>query len=258
MFETVKRVTVALLALGLGACVTRGEIEELKSNQEKILAKLETMGRAAPERPQPQRPQGPDPAKVYSMPIEGSAMKGPADAWITLVEVSEFQCPFCKRVVPTIKEIEKKYGNDIRFVFKNNPLPFHNRAQPASLAGMCANEQGKFWEMHDLMFENQNALEDTNLENYAKQAGVDMKKWQACYTAKKYADAISAEQAQASKFGARGTPAFFINGRFLSGAQPVESFVAIIDEELKKAKAANIPRKDYYNKAVMEQGVKSL
>lgn len=248
-------------ALAMTACVTRGEIEEIKKGQQEILTKLDAIAKAGPraaQPQQPQRPQGPDPQKVYAVPVGDSAADGPADAWVTVVGVSEFQCPFCARVKPTLKQIKDTYGKDVRIVFKHNPLSFHNRAMPAALASECAREQGKFWDMHDLMFDNQRELEDTHLEGYAKKAGLDMGRWKQCYTSGKYRERIEQEQRQVVALGARGTPAFFINGRFLSGAQPFDAFKAIIDEELKKAKDSGIAKKDYYAQAVEQKGQKAL
>jgi len=157
-----------------------------------------------------------------------------------------------------MKQIEDKYKDDVRIVFKHNALPFHNRAKPAAKAAECANEQGKFWEMHDEMFANQRQLEDAQLESYAKKIGVDMGRWSGCFKGDKYDAQIDGDQRQANALGARGTPAFFINGRYLSGAQPFAAFQRVIDEELKKAKASGIAKKDYYAKAVVEKGQKKM
>jgi protein-disulfide isomerase len=144
-------------------------------------------------------------------------------------------------------------------VYKHNPLSFHQHAMPAAKAAECAREQGKFWEMHDKMFENQRALANPQLEEYAGSiAGLDAAKWKACFESDKYEDRIKADQSTAVALGARGTPAFFINGRFLSGAQPFESFKVLIDQELKKAKESGIPKDQYYTKAVVEKGAKKL
>ncbi len=170
------------------------------------------------------------------IPVGASyAQGGPATAPITIVEFSEFQCPFCKRVMPTMKEIKKKYGKKVRVVFKHNPLPFHKDAPYASKSALAAGEQGKFWEMHDKLFENQKKLKKADIEGYAKALGLDMAKFNKDVASKKIADQIAADQKLAKKVGARGTPNFLINGKQLSGAQPLNRFTAVIDEQLKAA-----------------------
>jgi len=201
---------------------------------------------------QPAQPRRiPDPNAVYKVPVGDSASKGPADALVTIVEFSEFQCPFCSRVLPTTKQIIDTYGRDVRIVFKHNPLPFHKDAGPASQLALEAHRQGKFWEAHDLLFENQRALTREDLEKYAQQLGLNMAKVRAALDGETYKAAIEADQALARSLGASGTPSFFINGRNLRGAQPFEAFKAVIDEELAKAKAlvaAGTPRARVYEK----------
>jgi protein-disulfide isomerase len=250
------RFAFALMIFAGCACVGRGEVEDIKKSQEKILAKLDEIAKARPQAANPAPRQGPDPAKVYAMPIGTSPVKGSDSAWVTIVEVSDFQCPFCSRVTPTLKEITEKYGNDVRFVFKHNPLSFHQRAMPAAIAAECAHDQNKFWQMHDKLFENQKDLSDEAIEKYAQEVGLDIKKYKECFASGKHKARIDADLAQAADLGTRGTPSFYINGRFLSGAQPFPSFQALIDEELKKAKESGISKKDYYAKAVLEKGEK--
>ena len=151
-----------------------------------------------------------------------------------------------------------KYGKDVRIVFKHNPLGFHPRAMPAANASMCANEQGKFWEMHDAIFENNRALNDDDLTSYAQKIGIDMGRYKSCYDANKHKAQIEKDQRTAVALGARGTPAFFINGRFLSGAQPFPAFEKLIDEELKKAKDSGMSGSDYYEKNIVAKGKKSM
>lgn len=249
--------SLGVVAVFSASCVSRSEIEEIKANQVKILEKLDKVGRGAPS-PQAARPQGPDTSKTYAVAVGDAAIKGNKDAWVTVVAWSDFQCPFCSRVVPTLKQIEETYKSDVRVAFKHNPLGFHQRAMPAALAAECANEQGKFWPMHDALFANQQKLEDADLEGYAKQSGLDMGRFKSCYSSQKYKSRIEEQQRQGMALGARGTPAFFINGRFLSGAQPFPAFQALIDEELKKAKASGVDRDDYYAKMVVEKGEKSM
>lgn len=168
------------------------------------------------------------------LPVGDSPFKGGANAAVTIIEFSEFQCPFCSRVTPTMEEIAKTYGDDVRIVFKHNPLSFHQDAPLASEAAMAANEQGKFWEYHDLMFANQKAIKRENLEQYAQQLGLNMDKFKAALDSGKFKAQIQEDQALAAKVGARGTPTMFVNGRKVVGAQPASAFEAIIDEELKK------------------------
>jgi protein-disulfide isomerase len=270
---SLNRIVTAALILGFSGAflVSCGpspeEIAEIKKNQEAILAKIdkelipkiEKIKVAPAPAAAAARPGRPDPNTVYAFPVGDSAAKGPDDAWVTIIEVSDFQCPFCKRVGPTLKQVQDKYGNDVRIAFKHNPLSFHKRAKPAARAAECAHEQGKFWEMHDVMFENQRQLEDAQLESYAVAIeGLDAEKWKACYASNKYDKRIDADQKTAVSLGARGTPAFFINGKYLSGAQPFAAFDTAVGAELSKAKASSIPKDQYYKKAVVEKGKKKL
>jgi protein-disulfide isomerase len=181
------------------------------------------------------RPGEPQPSEVYKAEVKGAPIKGAKDALVTIVQFSDFQCPFCSRVEPTIDQVMKEYAGKVRVAWRNLPLPFHNNAKPAAIAAMAANQQGKFWQMHDILFKNQSALSADDLAKYAQEIGLNMGKFKAALEDKKIAADIEADSAMGGKIGARGTPAFFINGHFLSGAQPFERFKATIDEELKKA-----------------------
>ncbi len=202
------------------------------------------------------KPRQPDPKAVYKVPADKQPSKGPADALVTIVEFSDYQCPFCKRVEPTVDEIMKTYGKDVRVLWRDNPLPFHDKAVPAAKAAKAAGEQGKFWEYHAKLFENQTALANENLEQYAKDLGLNMPKWKAAFESDKFKESIDADQALARQLGASGTPSFFINGRSLRGAQPFDAFKTVIDEELQKAKdmvAKGTPRSQLYAK-IIENG----
>ena len=175
---------------------------------------------------------------VYKVTVtDKDAIMGNKTAPVTLVMFSEFQCPFCKRVKPTLDKIFADYGDKVRLIFKHNPLPFHKDAFPASEAALCSNDQGKFWEMHDKLFDNQRALGADDLKKYAGEIGLDAGKWQKCMDSHKYKAQIEADQELAGKVTARGTPNTFVNGRKLTGAKPFEEFKTVIDEELKKAEA---------------------
>src|SRR6478736_7322520 len=174
----------------------------------------------------------------YKIPVGNAPTKGPEHAKVTIVQWSDFQCPFCSRVEPTIDQIMKAYGKDVKVVWKNNPLPFHQNAMPAAQVASAAAAKGKFWEMHDKLFKNQQALDRPSLEKYGKEIGLSDSDLKDALDNNKYTQQIKAEQEEAAKFGARGTPAFFINGRPLSGAQPFESFKKVIDEEMANAQKA--------------------
>jgi protein-disulfide isomerase len=189
---------------------------------------------AAPPPPPPSRGQ-PDPGTRFRAEIKGSPMKGAKDAPVTIVQWSDFQCPFCSRVEPTISKVMDEYKGKVRVVWRDLPLPFHPNAKPAAIAARAAGDQGKFWEMHDKIFADQAHMDRQTYEKYAEELGLNMGKFKAALDGEKGKDAIDADAAAGNKIGANGTPAFFINGKFLSGAQPFEMFKAKIDEELKTA-----------------------
>ncbi len=175
-----------------------------------------------------------------SVPVSAKdPQKGKADAPVTIVEISDFQCPFCSRVGPTMKQIEDTYKDQVRIVFKHNPLPFHNRARPAAEAANTVFGLGgsaAFFKFHDLAFANQQNLTDENFEAWAAQSGVDKAKFKEAYSAKKFAAKVDEDLALAQKVGANGTPAFRINGVSVSGAQPFDKFKEVIDQQLADAK----------------------
>jgi protein-disulfide isomerase len=158
---------------------------------------------------------------------------GAATAPVTIVEFSDFQCPFCQRVAPTLKKLRETYGDKVRIVWKDFPLTsIHPQAFKAAEAAQCAREQGKFWEYHDRLFANQQALQVEALKQYAAQLGLDAGKFDACVDSAKYAERVQAQMQVGTDLGVNSTPAVFVNGRLLSGAQPYETFAQVIDEEL--------------------------
>src|SRR5687768_6043646 len=162
---------------------------------------------------------------------------GSASAPVTIVEFSDFQCPFCQRVAPTLKQVQKTYGDKVRIVWKDFPLTqIHPEAFKAGEAAHCAGEQGKFWEYHDRLFANQQALQPDSLKKYAADAGLDAAKFNACVDTSKYGDRVREGVAQGSRLGVNSTPTLYVNGRMMSGAQPYEAIAAVIDEELARAK----------------------
>ncbi|HZZ85672.1 MAG TPA: thioredoxin domain-containing protein [Anaeromyxobacteraceae bacterium] len=200
---------------------------------------------------------------VYRVPVDDSPVKGNPDALVTIVESSDFQCPFCKRVLPTLQQLERDYGDKVRFVFKENPLSFHDKALQAAMAAEEARAQGgneKFWAMHDKLFAMSPALDRAGLEQAAKELGLDLDTFRRALDSGKHAGRIRRDQALVAALGANGTPSFFVNGRKLTGAQPIEAFKALVDEELRKAemlvKSGAAPR-DVYAK-VLEGGATSV
>ena len=175
-----------------------------------------------------------DAKKITRYPVEigDSPSLGPQNARVTIVEYTDFQCPFCSKVQSTLKQILEKYPQDVRKVFKQNPLSFHQDAPLAAEASLAAGAQGKFWEMKDILFNNQKSLKEADLIRYAQELGLNLEQFKSDLTTHKYKEQVERESKQAAALGATGTPAFFINGRYLSGARPLESFVQVIDEEL--------------------------
>ncbi|MFN7135634.1 MAG: DsbA family protein, partial [Myxococcales bacterium] len=170
------------------------------------------------------------------MEIGNSPIKGKKTAPVTIYEFSDFQCPFCGRVNPTLKQIQDTYGDKVSIVFKQFPLGFHDKAQLAGEASLAAHEQGKFWEMHDKLFQNQQALDRAALEGYAQELGLNMQKFKAALDSGKYTQQVKNEMASGQAAGISGTPSFVINGQLLVGAQPFDEFKRVIDAELEKAK----------------------
>jgi len=158
--------------------------------------------------------------------------RGPEDAPVTIVEFSDYECPFCARVEPVIAALLERYPSEVRFVYRHMPLSFHPNAQPAAEAAICAEEQGRFWEYHALLFEDQKALNAANFRKYAKDLGLDEEAFDRCLAESAPGERVEADIAEARAAGASGTPAFFINGIFLGGAQPLESFVEVVEAEL--------------------------
>lgn len=169
--------------------------------------------------------------------IDDDPIKGNKNAPITIIEFSDYQCPFCTRAEPTIKQVLETYKDKVRFIYRDFPLGFHQYAQKAAEASECADEQGKFWEYHDLLFEKQSEWSSegiTKLKEYALNLGLDAKQFNECLDSGKMASEVQKDFNDGQQAGVSGTPAFFINGRLVSGAQPFSAFKQVIDEELNK------------------------
>ena len=186
-----------------------------------------------------QRPQrAPEPPleerikNAIKVPIDDAPVKGSANAPVTIVEFSDFQCPFCSRVEPTLKQVEQDYPGKVKIAFRQNPLPFHQNAMSAAKASLAAKEQGKFWEMHEALFANQKDLSDDAIRKLAKDIGLNVSKFESDWKSDKFNAQIEADIKFAQQNGASGTPSFFINGVSLKGAQPYPKFKEVIDKLL--------------------------
>jgi protein-disulfide isomerase len=185
------------------------------------------------------------------VPVGDSPQRGPTDAWVTLVEFADFECPFCRSEQPVLADIESIYGTDLRVVFKYFPLTnVHPDAQAAALAAECAGEQGGFWEMHDLLFTS--GLDDASLLHDAEQVpSLDVAAWQACIAAPEAANRVAADVALGTSLGIDGTPTFVVNGVVVAGAVSESDLRNVIDSARSEAVASEIPRAEYYDKAVL-------
>lgn len=164
----------------------------------------------------------------------GAPSMGDGDAPVTLVEFSDYQCPFCKRVRPTIWRLMDEYKGKIRYVFFDFPLSFHRQAKDAHEAARCAGDQDKYFEYNRKVFDNQDKIGIPDLKRYAKELRLDAKKFDECLDEKRHSDEVAAAIAKGTNAGVSGTPAFFVNGIMLSGAQPYEAFREVIEGELKR------------------------
>jgi protein-disulfide isomerase len=233
---------VAALVLGAAIVVGSLVVKDGIDNQTSVLLGVQESlgeiqdavaggGLRAGAAPQPRR--GPDPTQKVEIPIGDSPVRGPAKAEVTIVEYSDFQCPFCARVVPTLNQIQETYGERVNIVYKHLPLRIHPEAPGAAAAAEAAGMQGKFWEMHDKIFAGQRELSDAKYVEWAQQLGLDVERFDRDRKSEAVRARIAKDEEEANRFGVSGTPAFFINGRFLSGAQPFDAFKRVIDEELK-------------------------
>ncbi|HIG55619.1 MAG TPA: DsbA family protein [Candidatus Latescibacteria bacterium] len=170
---------------------------------------------------------------VLEVGTGGRPSLGDASAPITLIEFSDYECHYCKTAEPVIREVLETYGDKVHFVYRDYPLDFHANARPASQAAHCAEQQGQFWAYHEKLM----ASEDLHQEQYqaiADEVGLDRAKFDACLTSEDFSEAIDRDIADGEAVGVSGTPAFFINGRMLSGSQPFARFKELIDEELER------------------------
>ena len=236
------RAAITVVAvLGVAGCQPSSEqLDSMVEQQSEILAKLKTLEanqkRILAARPAaaPRKPSE-DYSKVYKIDVGNAPILGSASAPVTIVEYSDFQCPYCARATPPLKEVQKKFGDDkVKIVFKHFPLSFHKGARPAAVAAVAAQEQGKFWEMHDVLFANQRALAKDKMVGYAEQAGLDVARFKKDMAEKgdAYGKAVDADFRQGQSVSVRGTPTLFINGKKVQD-RSVQGMAAMIESALK-------------------------
>ena len=216
------------LARAIVDAIRRGGDEE--AAQEAYRAAL-VAGR--PSRP-PERPA------VHDIAVGDSPARGPASAAVTVVEFSDFQCPFCARALPVVQQVLDLYPEEVRIVFKHLPLPIHPRARDAALAAEAAREQGKFWEMHDLLFRNPASLEREALVGYAGQLGLDTARFEADMDSAGIAARVDRDIAEAARVDANGTPTFYVNGKRLRSYQ-LNAFRQAIERSLAPSQPSGSP-----------------
>jgi protein-disulfide isomerase len=168
--------------------------------------------------------------------IDGAPFKGGKNAPVTVVEFTDVHCPFCQRVLPTLTQLLSRYGDKVKLVYKDFPIDkLHPGARKGHEAARCADEQGKFWPYHDKLFANAPKASPDDLKAYGKEVGLDSVAFDTCVSSGKYQAAVEKDIEEGRRAGVTGTPAFFVNGRLLTGAQPLENFVRVIDDELAHA-----------------------
>jgi protein-disulfide isomerase len=163
-----------------------------------------------------------------------SPAKGPANAKVTIIEFSDFQCPYCRRGYETMEEVQKMYPKDVKVVFKHYPLPFHKEAEPAARATWAAQQQGKFWEYHDALFKNQDKLGADFYNSLASDLKLDVEKFKKDMASEAAAKQVKDDMELGQKNGIQGTPGFFVNGVAVKGAYPASHFKTIVDRWLEK------------------------
>jgi protein-disulfide isomerase len=218
-----------------GSFLVRSAVDRTGAEVNALRGSIETAAKAGPAARDTAMRDRPDPNRRYQVNTKGSPVRGDPDAKIAVVEFSDFQCPFCGRAIPTLDQIEKTYGDKVRIVFKHLPLGMHPKAPAAHAAAEAAHRQGKFWQMHDMIFANQREMSPEKYREYAKQIGLDLARFDRDIADAALKQRIDADAKEAQRLGVSGTPAFFVNGRYIAGAVPFEQIKVLLDEDLGKA-----------------------
>ncbi len=208
---------------------------ENQKRQEKVQAYLAKMTKKNPIEVYFKKPT----MERVKVEIGDAPILGKKGAKVEIVAFSDFQCPYCSRGAETMHQIAKKYGSKVTVAFKHYPLPFHERAGPASEMSMCVKKvagEKEFWKFHDLAFKAQDKLDNDNLVKFAKESGANEAKVKECYDKGEFKDFVAKDMEYGNKIGVRSTPTFFVNGQMVAGALPIEQFSEMIDEELESKK----------------------
>ncbi|MEF9426185.1 MAG: DsbA family protein [Candidatus Mariimomonas ferrooxydans] len=233
--KTAVILALLLLPMFISGCTEKKKLAEVEKTQEEILTKITTIEKNQEKilnRSQPKKPIA-DFSKVSDIPIGKSPIKGNKDAPVTIVEFSDFQCSFCVNLQPTLKKVLETYPEEVKLVYKHFPLSFHAQAKNAAKASQAAEEQGKFWEMHDLIFEHYNTLTEKKFKEFAEKLGLNVKQFEADYNSNKYDKQIQQDIDIAKNVNVRGTPTLFINGKKM-GNRSFNDFKEAIDKILNK------------------------
>jgi len=237
-----QKVIYLLVGLSLVVAFMGGSLwtRFLVADKEKPEAQVAEVASPQPEAAAPQQPEVLGEEDMAAIVKNPAASKGSEDAPITIVEFSEYECPYCKKYIDeSYFKILEEYGDEVFYVFRDYPLGFHKHSQNTAEAARCAGDQGKYWEYHDKLFEEQETWKAESdatdlLVSYAEELGLDKEKFSSCLTEGKFVDAIKSDFELGQKVGVSGTPSFFVNGRLLVGAQPYEVFRQAIEQELGK------------------------
>ena len=227
---------VLALILSLVACQPAGsaaDMQEIKRVQAEILEKLVALEKKLPKAQARAQQAQEELNRVYTIELGKAPIRGNPNAPVTIVEYSDFQCPFCARAQPILEAVLEKYADDVRLVFKHFPLSFHKAARPTAIASLAAMEQGKFWEMHDVLFEAGGDLDAAKISEYAEQAGLDVERFNRDMEANKaaYDGMVTADYRGGGEVDVRGTPTLYINGKKVR-VRTVEGMSAMIDAAL--------------------------
>jgi protein-disulfide isomerase len=219
-----------------GSFLVRNAVDRTGDEVNALKTSIESVGRAGAQARDAATREAIDPNRRYQVNTKGAPVRGDPEAKVAVVEFSDFQCPYCGSSVTTLNQIAQTYGDRVRIVFKHMPLSFHPNAPAAHAAAEAAHRQGKFWPMHDKIFANQKEMSPEKYREYARELGLDLKQYDRDVADASVKQRIDADAAEARKLGVNGTPAFFVNGRYLKGAVPFEQIKQLLDEDLGKAK----------------------